>query len=148
VCRGSAGQCDVAENCTGSSGTCPADAKSYGFNGFFQPVDNLPAYNVGKAGRTFPIKWQLPIGTSGFCSDVGEVLYNPLRYRQIACNGTSPQDLLETETSGASMLRYDSTSNQYIYNWQTQSVFANNCYELLLELKDGTTQVARFKFTK
>src|SRR5581483_2328007 len=25
VCRGSAGQCDVAENCTGSSGSCPAD---------------------------------------------------------------------------------------------------------------------------
>src|SRR6185436_15684556 len=24
-CRGSAGQCDVAESCTGSSGTCPAD---------------------------------------------------------------------------------------------------------------------------
>src|SRR5207247_10395885 len=25
VCRASAGQCDVAENCTGSSGACPAD---------------------------------------------------------------------------------------------------------------------------
>src|SRR5439155_724662 len=25
VCRASAGQCDVAENCTGTSGTCPAD---------------------------------------------------------------------------------------------------------------------------
>src|SRR5262249_53552214 len=25
VCRPSAGQCDVAESCTGSSGTCPAD---------------------------------------------------------------------------------------------------------------------------
>src|SRR5207253_1386647 len=26
VCRASAGQCDVAETCTGTSGTCPADA--------------------------------------------------------------------------------------------------------------------------
>src|SRR5439155_45288 len=25
VCRTSAGQCDVAENCTGTSGACPAD---------------------------------------------------------------------------------------------------------------------------
>src|SRR5439155_891758 len=25
VCRASAGQCDVAENCTGTSGACPAD---------------------------------------------------------------------------------------------------------------------------
>src|SRR5206468_840014 len=25
VCRDSAGQCDVAESCTGTSGTCPAD---------------------------------------------------------------------------------------------------------------------------
>jgi cysteine-rich repeat protein len=28
VCRSSAGVCDLAETCTGSSGTCPADAKS------------------------------------------------------------------------------------------------------------------------
>src|SRR5438128_2990310 len=28
VCRASAGQCDVAETCTGSSGACPIDAKS------------------------------------------------------------------------------------------------------------------------
>src|SRR5439155_3913162 len=26
TCRASAGQCDVAESCTGSSGACPADA--------------------------------------------------------------------------------------------------------------------------
>src|SRR2546422_8904122 len=26
TCRASAGQCDVAEMCTGTSGTCPADA--------------------------------------------------------------------------------------------------------------------------
>src|SRR3989442_447416 len=26
TCRASAGQCDVAETCTGTSGTCPADA--------------------------------------------------------------------------------------------------------------------------
>src|SRR5204862_5187419 len=25
VCRASAGQCDVTENCTGTSGSCPAD---------------------------------------------------------------------------------------------------------------------------
>src|SRR5207247_6595512 len=28
VCRAAAGVCDVAESCTGSSATCPADAKS------------------------------------------------------------------------------------------------------------------------
>ena len=28
VCRASQGQCDIAETCTGSSATCPADAKS------------------------------------------------------------------------------------------------------------------------
>src|SRR5207249_11008855 len=26
TCRADAGQCDVAENCTGTSGACPADA--------------------------------------------------------------------------------------------------------------------------
>jgi len=76
------------------------------------------------------------------------VKYNPLRYRQVACDNFAPQDTLETLTSGNSVLRYDSTTQQYVYNWQTSKTFATKCYELLLELDDGTTQLARFKFPK
>lgn len=121
----------------------------YNFIGFLSPVDNPPTFNVGKAGRTIPVKWQLPDGNGGYISSLDVVLFNPLRYRQINCNTSAPQDpLSDADTSGSSGLRYDFTANQYIFTWQTSSTFANKCYELLLDLNDGTQKIARFKFTK
>jgi hypothetical protein len=120
----------------------------YNFIGFLQPVDNPPTFNVAKAGRTIPVKWQLPDGNGGFISSLSVVVNNPLRYRQINCDATSPSDPLPADTSGSSGLRYDSTTNQYIFTWQTSSTFAGKCYELLLDLNDGTQKIARFKFTK
>jgi hypothetical protein len=120
----------------------------YNFIGFLQPVDNPPTFNVAKAGRTIPVKWQLQDGNGVFISDLSVVVNNPLRYRQINCDATSPSDPLPADTSGSSGLRYDSTTNQYIFTWQTSSAFAGKCYELLLDLNDGTQKTARFKFTK
>jgi hypothetical protein len=120
----------------------------YNFIGFLPPVDNPSVINVGKAGRTFPIKWQLKDANGNFISDLGVVLYNPLRYRQTASGSAIWGDLLPGDTSGESGLRYDSTSNQYIFTWQTSKAFANKSYELLLELNDGSVHNALFSFTK
>jgi hypothetical protein len=64
------------------------------------------------------------------------------------CDGSALQDALPADTSGASGLRYDTTANQYIFTWQTAASFAGNCYELMVDLNDGTQHIARFKFTK
>jgi len=53
-----------------------------------------------------------------------------------------------TDTTGSAGLRYDLSNEQYIYNWQTSKSFAGKCYEVVLELDDGTTPYALFKFTK
>ncbi len=68
----------------------------------------------------------------------------------IACSNFLPQDTLETEadTSGGSGLHYDTTANQYIFNWQTSSSFVNKCYELRFDFDNGSSQSALFKFTK
>ena len=121
---------------------------NYDFIGFLPPVDNPPVVNVGKAGRTFPIKWQLKDANGNFISDLGAVLYNPPRYRQTSNDSTIWYDLMPGDTSGSSGLRYDSSSNQYIFTWQTSKTFANKSYELLLELNDGSVHKALFKFTK
>jgi cysteine-rich repeat protein len=138
--------CTAPDVCGG--GTCHSGSAVYGFTGFLQPVDNLPIVNLGKAGRTYPVKWQLPLCSGGYVSRLNAVLYNPLRIRQVNCDTNASLDTLETETPGSSGLTYDVTSNEYHYNWQTSSTYLNRCYDLLLELDNGTTQVARFKFTK
>jgi large repetitive protein len=116
----------------------------YNFIGFLPPVDNPPVFNVGKAGRTFPIKWQLKDANGNFISDLGVVL--SLQYRKTADDSSAPQDQIP-DTSGASGLRYDSTSNQFIFNWQTAKSFIGS-YEFILKLNDGSVHNALFKFTK
>jgi len=120
----------------------------YGFNGFFPPVDNPNTLNVGKAGRTFPAKFQLPLCSGGFVSSLTAV--TNITYRQMACDSFAPQDPLPTDadTSGSSGLHYDSSANQYIFNWQTSSSFVNKCYELRLDFDNGSSRKALFKFTK
>jgi hypothetical protein len=121
---------------------------NYDFIGFLPPVDNPDVVNVGKAGRTFPIKWQLKDANGNFISDLSVVLYNPLRYCEAIGESKIWDDPIPGETSGSSGLRYDSTSNQYIFTWKTSKSFAGKSYELLLELDDGSVHTAMFRFTK
>ena len=118
---------------------------TYTFIGFLPPVDNQPTINVGKAGRTYPIKWQLKNYNNTFVGDLSVV--TSLRW-VCTSNGTVSGNVLEEETSGASGLRYDPIANQYIFTWQTQKDFANKQYTLTLTLSDGTTHQAYFSFTK
>jgi hypothetical protein len=121
----------------------------YNFIGFLPPAENPPVFNLAKAGRTVPVKWQLTDANGALISSLSTVVYNPLRYRQIADDG-APIDPLpaDADTAGATVLRYDSAANQFIFNWKTTSTFARKCYELILDLNDGTEKTARFMFTK
>jgi hypothetical protein len=113
--------------------------------GFLSPVDNPPTLNTGNAGRTYPVKWQLKDANSNYISDLASFM--SLRYTVVSCgafSGYSPDALVEATATGGTVLRYDSTSNQFIYNWQTPGV-GNTCYVLVLTLKDGTTHVADFR---
>jgi Bacterial Ig-like domain (group 3)/MBG domain (YGX type) len=120
----------------------------YKFIGFLSPVENVPVFNVGKAGRTVPVKWQLTNALGEYLSSLSVVQPNPPLYQQITCDTSAPSDALPADINGSSGLRYDTTANQYIFTWQTSSTFANKCYQLLLQLDDGTLHTARFKFTK
>ncbi len=119
----------------------------YSFNGFFQPVDNLPALNVAKAGSAIPVKFSLG-GNAG----LGIFLMplnsppNPSSFT-IQCDGSSPQDDIEqTSTAGSSTLQFDPGSNQYTYVWKTAKSWAGTCRQLTVNLNDGSTHTAYFKF--
>jgi uncharacterized protein len=117
------------------------ELRSSSFTGFFQPVDNPPAFNVVNAGQGIPVKFSLGgnqglgIFASGFPTS-----------QVIGCDGTAPTDGIETTTSGKSGLSYDRTTDTYTYAWKTQKAWAGTCRRLILRLKDGSDHVALFLF--
>lgn len=116
----------------------------YNFAGFFAPIDPLPTLNVARPGRTVPIKWQLTDANGNFVSDLAS--FASLFSTPIACDA-APSAIVEEEVSatGGTVLRYDSTTNQFVYNWQTSSAWTG-CRLLQLTLKDGTQHFAKFSF--
>jgi large repetitive protein len=115
---------------------------SYGFSGFYRPVDNLPTLNVVKAGSAIPVKFSLGgdqglnIFASGYPASVAT-----------ACNATGTDAIEETVTAGGSSLSYDASSGQYIYVWKTDKGWSG-CRQLQVKLRDGSSRWAVFSFTR
>jgi hypothetical protein len=114
----------------------------YNFTGFFQPVDNLPTFNVVKAGSAIPVKFSLGgnMGLSIFASGY------PVSTKIKCDTGTSQDDIETTVTAGSSNLSFDPLTNQYNYVWKTDKNWMGTCRQLTVKLIDGTLHYANFKF--
>jgi hypothetical protein len=123
------------------------------FNGFLQPIDGH-SVNTGKFGRTYPIKWQLRDSNNALISDsAAQALVTNMTGGQKATSCTSfdltDQDALEESTTGNTALRYDATSDQFIYNYKAPT--SGTCYVFAIRGADGVathTEQIDFKFTK
>lgn len=128
-----------------NSSTSPALSQqvSYDFTGAggFQPPIKNTASNTAKAGSVVPVKWQLPDGKGGFISDLSVVA--GITYRSTACDFSSSINDIPTDISGNSGLHYDTSTNQFIYNWKTPKI--PGCYLLTLRLNDGSEYPANFQ---
>lgn len=116
----------------------------YAFNGFFQPIDNLPTVNTANAGRAIPIKFSLG-GDQGL--NIFAAGYP--KSQSIRCDSSAPTDTVEeTSSAGNSGLSYDPSTDTYTYVWKTEKSWANSCRQLIVKLSDGTTYYANFRFTR
>ena len=119
----------------------PATAK-----GFYQPIDMGGVTNTVKGGSTVPVKFELFGGASGTeqknLSDVSSV-----SAKSITC-GTAPasSDAIEeiAPTSASTGLRFDTTGDQFIYNWKTSKVSSDKCYLLQMTAADGQTTLSAY----
>jgi hypothetical protein len=121
-----------------------ASMLDYGFKGFFAPVDNAPTVNSVKAGSAIPVKFSLTgyQGMSIIPSDGSSS-------QQIQCDASAAIDALEeTAAPGDSTLTYDPSSDHYQYVWKSDKAWAGSCRRLVLQLVDGSTHTALFKFLK
>ncbi|HEX6624834.1 MAG TPA: HYR domain-containing protein, partial [Pyrinomonadaceae bacterium] len=120
-------------------------AVSYNFNGFFQPVDNLPVLNKAQAGSAIPVKFSLGgnQGLSIFATP------NSPGSAMVGCGATSlVSEVEQTVTAGGSSLSYDPVANQYVYVWKTDKSWAGTCRQLVVTFADGTVKGANFQFRK
>ncbi len=129
----------------GSNSISTVETKSeaaFTFTGFFSPINTDltgTVVNAGKAGRTYPVKFQVRDETGSYVSSLSAV--RSVTYSiSTACSGgtTNPTSHATMSHSG---LHYDSTANQYVYNWVTPSP---GCYMLQVNLIDGTTKLSLF----
>jgi predicted extracellular nuclease len=116
----------------------------WAWSGPFAPVDPVPTLNLVKAGAGVPVKFSL-----GGDQGLAVMAAGYPRSQQIVCDSSDPVDgIEETVTAGSSSLRYDSGTGRYIYVWKTEKAWAGTCRALYINLIDGTTQRADFRFTK
>lgn len=115
---------------------------SYPWSGFLQPIDDPIATpgispSIFKAGSTVPVKFKLK--NSGGQVVQATVLPQWLTpTKGAALTGTIDEPVYSDPATTGSTYRWDSTSQQYIYNWSTKGFTPGYWYKIYAKLDDGT----------
>jgi hypothetical protein len=115
---------------------------SWTTQGFYQPVDMGGVLNTVKSGSTVPLKFEVFAGATELTATS---VVTSLTYKAITASSTTVTDEIELLATGGTVLRYDATDGQFIYNWQTPKNSAGKCFRVTVTFQDGSSISADFK---
>ncbi|HEX2167038.1 MAG TPA: alpha/beta fold hydrolase [Longimicrobiales bacterium] len=99
---------------------------TYGFDGFYEPVENLPAANIARAGQRIPFKWRL-LDAAGSVTDRTD-LFHVTWSDPATCSGViAGVDLSGATGESTSGIRWDADAQQYIFVAVTNRSDAGMC---------------------
>ena len=118
--------------------------KAWTLRGFYQPVDMGSVLNTIKGGQTVPMKFEV---FAGSIEKTGTSDISSFTQKKISCSSVSTAltDDVEITNTGNTLLRYDSTSGQFIANWKTPTGQIGTCWEAKMTSVDGSTIAGFFK---
>jgi hypothetical protein len=117
---------------------------NYALSGFLAPLRNPPDANVGNAGRTYPVKWQLQDAAGRYISSLGAVRSITYAARSCASTSSAGAGAVDALGPGGTGLRYDPGSQQYVFNWAAPSP---GCYTLMVTFDSGQVLPAYFELS-
>src|SRR4051812_7887631 len=129
-----------------ASATKTAVTVTYRWDGFLQPINDT-AHQIGvteslfKLGSTVPVKFQLKKSDGTVVQESGTNLpaFTRSANRGVCDPSTSAEGVLSDPGFTGSAFRWDSTAQQYIYNFSTKGLTKGE-YRIFAALDDGTSQ--------
>jgi hypothetical protein len=135
----------IAEDNAGNTNSASASYNvTYGFDGFFAPVENPTVLNKAKAGQSIPLKWRLTDANGAPVTNLSSV---SLTASSLTCALGTSTDVLEEYATGQSGLQ-NLGDGYYQFNWATPKGYAGSCKTAKLNLGEGSTHDALFQFTR
>ncbi|MFM8383145.1 MAG: PxKF domain-containing protein, partial [Actinomycetota bacterium] len=114
--------------------------------GFLPPVDMEKVLNVAQAGRVVPLMWRIVDGDELPVSDPSSFVKIDSSSWVCAMRTGTVEDGVEKYVNFADM-RYLG-SGRWQISWATSKTWAGQCRTVTVELSDGTTISADFKFRR
>lgn len=116
---------------------------TYRFDGFLQPINDTAhqvalAKSVFKAGSTVPVKVQIKKADGSTVQSVTSPVWLAPQKGSVMSASVDENVYPDAGTTGTTF-KWDSTSQQYIYNWGTKGLASGYWYKISAQADDGST---------
>jgi hypothetical protein len=135
---------DNAGNTTTQTGTYQVVYNvQYGTAFFQQPINDTAhmtglATSIFKAGSTVPVKFQLKDAKGNIVTPSSAPVWITPQWG-VSTKGAVDESVYTLPADSGSTFRYDSSSQTWLYNWNTSSTQAGYYWRIGVKLDDGKT---------